>query len=167
MRCPPSLCLCHTQLISHQKMLLLDDVRSHLMLPPSQPTQKRGGGIQAKTSHSIYKVNEAVHIQRLWHSLKQQIRIRISQRIQRSCVLYAVIVLQQKMRRGKRKTPRCRTGRRHTPNAPDPILDRGGVPWCISDTTEESITFTDFDTESTEPSCMPLVYWSTKKYSSN
>ena len=33
---------------------------------------------------------------------------------------------------------------------------------CISDTTEESITFTDFDTESTEPSCMPLVYWSTQ-----
>ena len=37
-----------------------------------------------------------------------------------------------------------------------------GVPWCISDTTEESIKFTDFDTESTEPSCMPLVYWSTQ-----
>ena len=41
-------------------------------------------------------------------------------------------------------------------------MDRGGVPWCISDTTEESIKFTDFDTESTEPSCMPLVYWSTQ-----
>ena len=49
-----------------------------------------------------------------------------------------------------------------TPNAPDPTLDRGGVLWCISDTTEESIQFTDFDTESTEPSCMPLVYWSTQ-----
>ena len=68
----------------------------------------------------------------------------------------------KKTRRGKRKTPRCRTGRRHTPNAPDHTLDRGGVPWCISDTTEESIKFTDFDTESTEPSCMPLVYWSTQ-----
>ena len=68
----------------------------------------------------------------------------------------------KKTRRGKRKTPRCRTGRRHTPNAPDPTLDRKGVPWCISDTTEESIKFTDFDTESTEPSCMPLVYWSTQ-----
>jgi len=69
----------------------------------------------------------------------------------------------KKTRRGKRKTPRCRTGcGRHTPNAPDPTLDRGGVPWCISDTTEESIKFTDFDTESTEPSCMPLVYWSTQ-----
>jgi hypothetical protein len=68
----------------------------------------------------------------------------------------------KKTRRGKRKTPLCRTGRRHTPNAPDLTLDRGGVPWCISDTTEESIKFTDFNTESTEPSCMPLVYWSTQ-----
>ena len=68
----------------------------------------------------------------------------------------------KKTRRGKRKTPRCRTGRRHTPNAPDPTLDCKGVPWCISDTTDESIKFTDFDTESTEPSCMPLVYWSTQ-----
>ena len=68
----------------------------------------------------------------------------------------------KKTRRGKHKTPHCRTGRRHTPNAPDPTLDRGGVPWCISDTTDESIKFTDFDTESTEPSCMPLVYWSTQ-----
>ena len=58
----------------------------------------------------------------------------------------------KKTRRGKRKTPRCRTGRRHTPNAPDPTLDYEGVPWCISDTTEDSIKFTDFDTESTEPS---------------
>jgi hypothetical protein len=33
---------------------------------------------------------------------------------------------QKKTRRGKRKTPRCRTGRRHTRNAPDPTLDRGG-----------------------------------------
>ena len=33
----------------------------------------------------------------------------------------------KKTRRGKRKTPRCRTGRRHTPNAPDPTLDRGGI----------------------------------------
>ena len=209
---------------------------------PSQSTQKRGGGIQAKTSHSIYEVDKAVHIQRLWRSLKQRIRVRISHRIQRSRVLHAVLVLQhcirsllirkqyerrshtkqllrqtfkhtqkvkakqtqsnrggnrrpppipfetfigsndsdrkflqhpfrhrgmqppkrKKTRRGKRKTPRCRTGRRHTPNAPDPTLDRGGVPWCISDTTEESIKFTDFDTESTEPSCMPLVYWSTQ-----
>jgi flagellar capping protein FliD len=68
----------------------------------------------------------------------------------------------KKTRRGKRKTPRCRTGRRHTPNAPDLTLDRGGVPWRISDTTDKSIKFTDFDTESTEPSCMPLVYWSTQ-----
>ena len=41
-------------------------------------------------------------------------------------------------------------------------MDRGGVPWHISDNTDESIKFTDFDTESTEPSCMPLVYWSTQ-----
>jgi hypothetical protein len=68
----------------------------------------------------------------------------------------------KKTRRGKRKTPRCRTGRRHTPNAPDPNLDCEGVPWCISDTTEKSIKFTDFDAESTKPSCMPLVYWSTQ-----
>jgi len=210
--------------------------------PPSQSTQKRGGRIQAKTSHSIYEVDKAVHIQRLWRSLQQRIRVRISRRIQQIRVLHAVLVLQhcirglllrkqyerrshtkqllrqtskhtqqvkakqtqsnrggnrrpppipletsigsndsdrkflqhpfrhrgmqptkwKKTRRGKRKTPRCRTGRRHTPNAPDPTLDRGGVPWCISDTTEESIKFTDFDTESTEPSCMPLVYWSTQ-----
>jgi len=68
----------------------------------------------------------------------------------------------KKTRRGKRKTPRCRTGRRHTPNAPDPTLDRGGVPWRISDTTDEPIKFIDFDAESTKPSCMPLVYWSTQ-----
>ena len=139
-------------------------------------------------------------------SLKQRIRVRIYRRIQQSCVLHAVLVLQhcirslllrkqyerrshtkqllrqtskhtlqvkakqtqsnrggnrrpppipfetsigsndsdrkflqhpfrhrgmqppkrKKTRRGKRKTPRCRTGRRHTPNAPDPTLDRGG-----------------------------------------
>jgi len=203
--------------------------------PPSQSTQKRGGGFQAKTSHSIYEVDKAVHIQLLWRSLKQQIRVRISRRIQQIRVLHAVLVLQhciglllrkqyerhshtkqllrqtskhtqqvkakqtqsnrggnrrpppipfvtsigsndsnrkflqhpfrhrgmqppkrKKTRRGKRKTPRCRTGCRRTPNAPDPTLDRGGFPWCISDTTEESIKFTDFDTESTKPSCMPL-----------
>ena len=44
----------------------------------SQSTQQRGGGIQAKTSHSIYEVDKAVHIQRLWRSLKQRIRVRIS-----------------------------------------------------------------------------------------
>ncbi len=64
---------------------------------------------------------------------------------------------------GKRKKRTCHTGRRHTPNAPDPILDCGGVPWCISDdTTNKSIKFTDFDDTSTEPVCMPLVYWSTQ-----
>jgi len=31
--------------------------------PPSQSTHKRGGGIQAKTSHSSYEVDKAVHIQ--------------------------------------------------------------------------------------------------------
>jgi hypothetical protein len=66
------------------------------------------------------------------------------------------------LRRGKRKTPCCRTGCRHTPNAPDPTLDCGGVPWYISDTTDKSIKLTDFDAESTEPSCMPLIYWSTQ-----
>ena len=216
--------------------------RENSSYSPTQSTQKRGGGIQAKTSYTIYEFYKAVHIQRLWRSLKQQIRVRIFRRIQQTRILHAVLVLQhcirslllrkqykrrshtkqllrqtskysqqvkakqtqsqrggnrrpppipfetsigsndsdrkflqhpfrhrgmqppkrKKTRRGKRKTPRCRTGRRHTPNAPDPTLDRGGVPWCISDTTEESIKFTDFDTESTEPSCMPLVYWSTQ-----
>ena len=201
---------------------------------PSQSTHKRGGGIQAKTSHSSYEVDKAVHIQRLWRSLKQRIRVRISHQIQQIRVLHAVLVLQRctrsllihkqyerrshtkqllhqtskhtqqvkakqtqsnrggnrrpppilfetsigstdsdrkflqhpfrhrgmqppkwkKMRCGKRKTPRCRcrTGRRHTPNAPDPILDCGGVPWCISDdTTNKSIKFTD--AESCRGSC--------------
>ena len=69
----------------------------------------------------------------------------------------------KKTRRGKRKKRTCHTGRRHTPNAPDPILDCGGVPWCISDdTTNKSIKFTDFDDTSTDPVCMPLVYWSTQ-----
>jgi len=213
---------------------------------PTQSTQKRGGGIQAKThrtSRTIQEVDKAVHIQRLWRSLKQRIRVRISHRKQQSRVLHAVLVLQhhirslllrrqykrysntkqlllqtskysqqvkakqtqsnrggnrrpppvpfetpigsndsdrkflqhpfrdrgmplpsrKKTRRGKRKKHTCHTGRRHTPNAPDPILDCGGVPWCISDnTTNKSIKFTDFDDTSTDPVCMPLVYWSTQ-----
>jgi hypothetical protein len=69
----------------------------------------------------------------------------------------------KKTRRGKRKKRTRHTGRRHTPNAPDPILDCGGVPWCISDdTTDKYIKFTDFDDTSTDPVCMPLVYWSTQ-----
>jgi hypothetical protein len=69
----------------------------------------------------------------------------------------------KKTRRGKRKKRTCHTGHRHTPNAPDPILDCGGVPWCISDdTTNKSIKFTNFDETSTDPVCMPLVYWSTQ-----
>ena len=213
---------------------------------PTQSTQKRGGGIQAKThltSRTIQEVDKAVHIQRLWRSLKQRIRVRISHRKQQSRVLHAVLVLQhhvrslllrkqckrylhtkqlllqtskysqqvkakqtqsnrggnrrpppipfetpigsndsdrkflqhpfrdrgmplpsrKKTRRGKRKNRTCRTGRRHTPNAPDPILDCGGDPWCISDdTTDKSIKYTDFDEASTDPVCMPLVYWSTQ-----
>jgi hypothetical protein len=56
----------------------------------SQSTQKRGRGIQAKTSHSIYKGGRAVKIQRLWRSLKQQIRVRISHRIQQSRLLHQI-----------------------------------------------------------------------------
>ena len=33
---------------------------------------------------------------------------------------------------------------------------------CTSDTTDKSTKFTDFEAESTEPSCMPLAYWSTQ-----
>jgi hypothetical protein len=36
----------------------------------------------------------------------------------------------KKTRRGKHKKRACHTGHRHTPNAPDPILDCGGVLWC-------------------------------------
>ena len=179
--------------------------RENSSYSPTQSTQKRGGGIQAKTSYTIYEFYKAVHIQRLWRSLKQRIRVRISHRKQQSRILHAVLVLQhcirslllrkqykrrshtkqllrqtskysqqvkakqtqsqrggnrrppplpfetsigsndsdrkflqhpfrhrgmqppkrKKTRRGKRKTPRCRTGRRHTPNAPDPTLDCG------------------------------------------
>ena len=56
----------------------------------SQSTQKRGRGIQAKTSHSIDKGGRAVKIQRLWRSLKQQIRVRISHRIQQSRLLHQI-----------------------------------------------------------------------------
>ena len=65
---------------------------------PSQSTQQRGGGIRAKTSHSIYEVDKAVHIQRLWRSLKQRIRVRISRRTQQIRVLHAVLVLQHCIR---------------------------------------------------------------------
>jgi len=70
---------------------------------------------------------------------------------------------QKQTRRGKRKTPCCHTGCMHTPNPnapPDP--DPEGVPWGTSDTTDKSIKYTNFDAESTELSCMPLIYWSTQ-----
>jgi hypothetical protein len=38
----------------------------------------------------------------------------------------------------------------------------GGVLLCTPDTTDKSIKFTDFDDTSTDPVCMPLVYWSTQ-----
>ena len=152
----------------------------------SQSTQKRGRGIQAKTSHSIYKGGRAVKIQRLWRSLKQQIRVRISHRIQQSRLLHQIskhtkqvkakqlqsnrgcnhrpppILFEtsigsndsnhnflqhsfchKQTRRGKHKTPCCRTGCRHTPNAP-PDSDREGVPWGTSDATDKSINYTNF-----------------------
>jgi hypothetical protein len=71
--------------------------RENSSYSPTQSTQKRGGGIQAKTrrtSPTIQEVDKAVHIQRLWRSLKQQIRVRISHRKQQSRVQHAVLVLQ-------------------------------------------------------------------------
>jgi hypothetical protein len=72
--------------------------RENSSYSPTQSTQKRGGGIQAKTSYTIYKFYKAVHIQRLWRSLKQRIRVRISHRKQQSCILHAVLILQHCIR---------------------------------------------------------------------
>ena len=52
--------------------------------------------------------------------------------------------MQKKTRRGKRMSPCCCTGGRHSPNAP-PDLDCEGFPWCTSNITDKSIKFTNFD----------------------
>ena len=82
----------------------------------SQSTQKRGRGIQAKTSHSIYKGGRAVKIQRLWRSLKQQIRVRVSHRIQQSCLLHQS---SKHTKQVKAKQPQSNRGCNHRP---PPIL---------------------------------------------
>jgi hypothetical protein len=109
-KCQPCLCIL-TQLNSHPRILLLDDVGSHLTLPPF-PTQERAVRLSAKNKsrYTIKEFDDAVTIQRFRRNLlKRRLkRLRLQLRYRKR---QAVIVLQRYTRGMLIRRPRHVLGR--------------------------------------------------------